>query len=67
MASPPLPQDGYHNDGHHGGICDYAIAFRSAINDIYNSVPGLSLFEVAGRHGWALSRQKYDQPQASKS
>ncbi|RYP73898.1 hypothetical protein DL771_003340 [Monosporascus sp. 5C6A] len=48
MASPPPPD-------HHGGVCDYASAFRSAVNDVYNSVPGLSLYEVSGRHGWALS------------
>ncbi|RYP83362.1 hypothetical protein DL769_001386 [Monosporascus sp. CRB-8-3] len=48
MASPPSPD-------HHGGVCDYAPAFRSALNDIYNSVPGLTLYEVSGRHGWALS------------
>ena len=65
MASPPPPQDGQHHDYYHG-VCDYASAFRSAINDVYNSVPGLTLFEVAGRHGWALSRHKHDQPQASK-
>ncbi|RYP55199.1 hypothetical protein DL768_000193 [Monosporascus sp. mg162] len=48
MASPPLPD-------HHGGVCDYASAFRSALNDVYNSVPGLTLYEVSGRHGWGLS------------
>ncbi|RYP40608.1 hypothetical protein DL767_001608 [Monosporascus sp. MG133] len=48
MASPPLPD-------HHGGVCDYASAFRSALNDVYNSVPGLTLYEASGRHGWALS------------
>jgi hypothetical protein len=30
----------------HSGVCDYAPAFRSAINDIYNSVSGLILEEV---------------------
>ena len=47
----------------HGGVCEYAPVFRSAINDIYNSVQGLTLFEVNGQHGWALSRHKIDQPQ----
>jgi hypothetical protein len=35
----------------HNGICDYAPPLRSAINDIYNSVSGLTLKEV----GLALS------------
>ncbi|RYP20789.1 hypothetical protein DL765_002622 [Monosporascus sp. GIB2] len=48
MASSPPPD-------HHGGVCDYASAFRSALNDVYNSVPGLTLYEASGRHGWALS------------
>jgi hypothetical protein len=40
----------------HSGVCDYAPAFRSAINDIYNSVSGLTLRDVSGRSGWALSK-----------
>jgi hypothetical protein len=40
----------------HTGVCDYAPAFRSAINDIYNSVSGLTLRDVSGRNGWALSK-----------
>lgn len=40
----------------HSGICDYAPAFRSEINDIYNSVMGLTLRDVSGRDGWALSK-----------
>lgn len=40
----------------HTGVCDYAAAFRSDINDIYNSVQGLTLRDVAGRNGWALSK-----------
>ncbi|KAH7390173.1 hypothetical protein BKA64DRAFT_645099 [Cadophora sp. MPI-SDFR-AT-0126] len=40
----------------HSGVCDYAAAFRSDINDIYNSVRGLTLHDVSGRHGWALSK-----------
>jgi hypothetical protein len=31
----------------HSGVCDYAPTFRSAINDIYNSVSGLRLDEVS--------------------
>lgn len=30
----------------HSGVCDYAPALRSAINDIYNSISGLLLEEV---------------------
>ncbi|CZR63748.1 uncharacterized protein PAC_13645 [Phialocephala subalpina] len=40
----------------HSGVCDYAAAFRSDINDIYNSVQGLTLRDVADRNGWALSK-----------
>jgi hypothetical protein len=40
----------------HSGVCDYAPAFRSAINDIYNSITGLTLRDVSGRDGWALSK-----------
>ena len=41
----------------HSGICDYAPAFRSAINDIYNSITGLTLRDVTGIDGWALSKR----------
>lgn len=40
----------------HSGICDYAAAFRSDINDIYNSVTGLTLRDITGKNGWALSK-----------
>ncbi|TVY65590.1 hypothetical protein LSUE1_G006929 [Lachnellula suecica] len=40
----------------HSGVCDYAPAFRSAIDDIYNSISGLTLRDVTGRNGWALSK-----------
>ncbi|KAH7312060.1 hypothetical protein BKA65DRAFT_600928 [Rhexocercosporidium sp. MPI-PUGE-AT-0058] len=40
----------------HSGVCDYAAAFRSDINDIYNSVRGLTLHDVSGKNGWALSK-----------
>ncbi|KAH8660802.1 hypothetical protein BGZ60DRAFT_381714 [Tricladium varicosporioides] len=40
----------------HPGVCDYAPAFRSAINDIYNSITGLTLRDITGRDGWALSK-----------
>lgn len=41
----------------HSGICDSAPAFRSAINDIYNSITGLTLRDVSGIDGWALSKR----------
>lgn len=41
---PSAPQD-------HTGVCDYAPSFRSAINDIYNSVSGLSLQDFGVRNG----------------
>ncbi|KAK8061325.1 hypothetical protein PG994_007691 [Apiospora phragmitis] len=47
----------------HGGVCEYVPTFRGAVNDISNSVQGLTLFEVSGQHGWALSRHKVDLPQ----
>ncbi|KAI3327338.1 hypothetical protein HD806DRAFT_520218 [Xylariaceae sp. AK1471] len=40
----------------HGGICDFAPAFRAAIKDIYNSLLGVTLFDVSGKRGWALSK-----------
>ncbi|KAL3418838.1 hypothetical protein PVAG01_09059 [Phlyctema vagabunda] len=40
----------------HTGVCDYAPAFRSAINDISNSITGLTLRDITGRNGWALSK-----------
>lgn len=49
---------------HSGAACDPAPAFRSAMFDIYNSVSGLTLFDISGyRHGWALSHDKRNQPQ----
>ncbi|KAH8662326.1 hypothetical protein BX600DRAFT_466187 [Xylariales sp. PMI_506] len=54
MASPPQV---------HRGVCDYAPAFRSSINDIYNSLSGITLADVSGKHGWALSRHKSLSPQ----
>jgi hypothetical protein len=60
MASPPP-----HPDHRFSGVCDPAPAFRTAINDVYNSVSGLTLFEIDGtRHGWALSSHHVDEPQA---
>ncbi|PMD31683.1 hypothetical protein L207DRAFT_471706 [Hyaloscypha variabilis F] len=40
----------------HSGVCDHAPLFRNAINDVYNSVTGLTLRDVSGKEGWALSK-----------
>lgn len=49
---------------HRGGVCDPCPAFRSALNDIYNSISGLTLHDVSGKsHGWALSKHKEGEPQ----
>lgn len=45
-------------------VCDPAPAFRAAVNDVYNSIGGLTLFDVDGkRHGWALSKHRLNEPQ----
>lgn len=50
---------------YHTGVCDPALTLRSAVNDVYNSVTGLTLFEVDGkRHGWALSKNKVREAQS---
>ncbi|KAK1237123.1 hypothetical protein MKX07_006002 [Trichoderma sp. CBMAI-0711] len=55
--SPPAPL-------HPGSVCDPVPAFRAAIADIYNSVTGLTLFDISGKsHGWALSKHKMSEPQ----
>ncbi|KAL7793718.1 hypothetical protein V8C37DRAFT_84343 [Trichoderma ceciliae] len=55
--SPPAPL-------HPGSICDPVPAFRAAIADIYNSVTGLTLFDISAKsHGWALSKHKMSEPQ----
>ncbi|QYT00351.1 hypothetical protein H0G86_007437 [Trichoderma simmonsii] len=55
--SPPAPL-------HPGSVCDPVPAFRAAIADIYNSVTGLTLFDISGKsHGWALSKHKISEPQ----
>ncbi|KAF4982961.1 hypothetical protein FZEAL_1531 [Fusarium zealandicum] len=56
IPAPPTPV--------HLGVCDPGPAFRSAINDIYNSVLGLTLFDISGKsHGWGLSKHKEREPQ----
>ncbi|KAL7934642.1 hypothetical protein V8C35DRAFT_33538 [Trichoderma chlorosporum] len=55
--SPPTPL-------HPGSVCDPVPAFRAAIADIYNSVTGLTLFDISGKsHGWALSKHRMSEPQ----
>lgn len=55
--TPPAPL-------HPGGVCDPVPAFRASITDIYNSVTGLTLFDISGKsHGWALSKNKISEPQ----
>ncbi|QSZ36992.1 hypothetical protein DSL72_009084 [Monilinia vaccinii-corymbosi] len=49
MPSPPQT---------HIGVCDFAPNFRSKINDISNTIVGLTLHDVSGQHGWALSKGK---------
>ncbi|TIC95213.1 hypothetical protein CH35J_008717 [Colletotrichum higginsianum] len=58
IASPPQAL-------HRGGVCDPTPQFRTAISDIYNSVSGLTLYDISKRsHGWGLSRHRSGQPQA---
>jgi hypothetical protein len=42
----------------HSGVCDHAYLFRNAINDVYNSVTGLTFRDVSGKDGWALSKHR---------
>ncbi|RDW62165.1 hypothetical protein BP6252_11598 [Coleophoma cylindrospora] len=42
--------------GGHGGVCDFGPAFRRGIDDIFNGVSGLTLRDVTGLNGWALSK-----------
>lgn len=51
------------NPVHRGGVCDPVPAFRGAVMDIFNSLEGLTLFEVTGRHGYGLSRRFEGTPQ----
>jgi len=40
----------------HDSACDHVPALRASMNDIYNSVTGLTFWDVCGKGGWALSR-----------
>ncbi|KAH7256292.1 hypothetical protein BKA59DRAFT_391839 [Fusarium tricinctum] len=56
IPAPPTPV--------HRGVCDPGPVFRSAISDIYNSVLGLTLFDISGKsHGWGLSKHREREPQ----
>ncbi|ATY59037.1 hypothetical protein A9K55_002542 [Cordyceps militaris] len=58
LPSPPAPV-------HRGGVCDPIPSFRTAVADIYNSVTGLTLFDISGKsHGWALSKHAMHEPQS---
>lgn len=56
IPSPP-------NAIHRGGVCDPMQAFRNAVIDIYNSLSGITLYDVTGKHGYALSRRHSTTPQ----
>ncbi|KAI8632741.1 hypothetical protein F5Y19DRAFT_491373 [Xylariaceae sp. FL1651] len=51
----------------HGGICDFAPTFRASIKDIYESVSGVTLFDVSGKRGWALSKNRSPRQSQSQS
>ncbi|KAF5022667.1 hypothetical protein F66182_5285 [Fusarium sp. NRRL 66182] len=56
VPAPPTPV--------HRGVCDPGPVFRSAISDIYNSILGLTLFDISGKsHGWGLSKHQEREPQ----
>ncbi|ESZ98836.1 hypothetical protein SBOR_0784 [Sclerotinia borealis F-4128] len=57
MPSPPQT---------HIGVCDFAPYFRAKINDISTTIIGLTLHDVSGKHGWALSKGKGPQNTASE-
>lgn len=48
----------------HSGPCDFVSTFKAALNDISNSIRGLTLYDVSGQHGWALSKHE-DAPRES--
>lgn len=56
IPSPP-------NAIHKGGVCDPMQAFRNAVIDIYNSLSGITLYDVTGKHGYALSKRQETTPQ----
>ncbi|PKS09452.1 hypothetical protein jhhlp_004068 [Lomentospora prolificans] len=46
----------------HKGVCDPIPAFRASVIDIFNSLSGLTLFDVTGKHGYVLSRGHAREP-----
>lgn len=59
MPSPAFPV-------HRSGVCDPGPPFRTAIADIYDSIAGLTLYDISGKsHGWALSKREMDEPQSA--
>ncbi|KAI2639362.1 hypothetical protein GGS21DRAFT_507250 [Xylaria nigripes] len=49
IASPPQC---------HGGVCDFAPTFRAAVRELYESVSGLKFFDITGKFGWVLSKNR---------
>lgn len=47
---PSVPQG-------HSGVCDSVFVFRSAVNDISNSIKGLQLYEMRRLYGWPLLKR----------
>lgn len=41
----------------HDSACDHIPALRKAMADVYNSISGLTFWDVCGKGGWALSRE----------
>jgi len=66
-SPPPLHQhhDMNNSSSSRSGICDFTLAFRAAIRDIYASVQGLTLAEVSmtGKRFWALSKRRNREPE----
>lgn len=60
IPSPPNPI-------HRGGVCDPIPAFRHAVIDIFNSLSGITLYEVTGKHGYGMSRKHAKTPQRVRS
>ncbi|KAI9731846.1 MAG: hypothetical protein M1818_007711 [Claussenomyces sp. TS43310] len=40
----------------HNAVCDQVAAFVRSMNDIFNSISGVTFWDVCGKGGWALSR-----------
>ncbi|POS72621.1 hypothetical protein DHEL01_v208985 [Diaporthe helianthi] len=68
LRSVPSPRHPRHPPHLGSNVCDPAPAFRAAVNDVYNSISGLSLFDVDGkRRGWGLSKHRQDEPQSMQN